>query len=350
MGDAARERQEEQLADAAANKAGNAAAGQITKENAVTSCSPDKVGAENMRLCEASAAVLAGEPAYRTAIQLMEGARDMASEGKTEKILQNALGQIDESLALLTSTEEAAPSTAGGDDQVVAEHAAELESKVAEVIEHALSALDSTLPLLVKVKQARDAWRGTVAAAADERKAYEATIESLAGIKAEARAAKKRELAIVLNETILVHRRLMDQLETAKKTSISAKDAVASDSTTPEAIDAMMKFSRQATTAASATKKYHDKLEHHAALLRKELNFMEERDGVQSSSPGPAPAGAPSEADKEKPTFDDPELMYLKTRSEDAMEDLAELIGEQAPAKGRPAVIPTTAKPDTDTD
>ena len=240
-----------------------------------------------MRLCEASLAVLAGEPAYRAAVQTMESARDMTSEGETEEVLQNVLSQIDESLAVLASIEGAAPGGAEGDDQVVVDHAAEMESKSAEAVENALSLLDSALPLLVKVKHSRDAWRETVGVAADARKRFVATIDNVAGIKAEARVAKKLQLASVLNETLVVHTRLMDQLKTAKNMSMSAKGIMALDSATPEAIDSMMQFSRQATTAATATKKYQDKLEHHAAQLREELSLMEEEGGVKSSAHPP---------------------------------------------------------------
>ena len=69
--DAAHEKEAEHAADIATNEAANAAAGGITKESAASSCSPDKVGTESMRLCEASLAVLAGEPAYRAAVQTM---------------------------------------------------------------------------------------------------------------------------------------------------------------------------------------------------------------------------------------------------------------------------------------
>lgn len=345
--DAAHEKEAEQAADEAKNEAADAAAGGITKESAASSCSPDKVGTESMRLCKASAAVLAGEPAYRAAVQTMERARDMTSEGELEEVLQNALSQIDESLAVLASTEGAAPGAAEGDDQVVAEHAAEMESKSAEAVEKALSLLDSALPLLVKVKRTRDAWRETVGAAADARKHFVATIDNVAGIKAEARVAKKLQLAGVLNETLVVHTRLVDQLKTAKNMSMSAKSIMALDSATPEAIDSMMQLSRQATTAAAATKKYQDKLEHHAAQLREELSMMEERDGVKSSAPAPAASEPTAEKQKEKPAFEDPELMLLKTKSEDAMKELALLAGTPAAKTGEKTAgkVPKAAAP-----
>jgi hypothetical protein len=333
--DAAHEKEAEHAADIATNEAANAAAGGITKESAASSCSPDKVGTESMRLCEASLAVLAGEPAYRAAVQTMESARDMTSEGETEEVLQNVLSQIDESLAVLASIEGAAPGGAEGDDQVVVDHAAEMESKSAEAVENALSLLDSALPLLVKVKHSRDAWRETVGVAADARKRFVATIDNVAGIKAEARVAKKLQLASVLNETLVVHTRLMDQLKTAKNMSMSAKGIMALDSATPEAIDSMMQFSRQATTAATATKKYQDKLEHHAAQLREELSLMEEEGGVKSSAPAPAASEPTVEKQKEKPAFEDPELMLLKTKSEDAMKELALLAGTPAVKTGK---------------
>ena len=49
--------------------------------------------------------------------------------------------------------------------------------------------------------------------------------------------------------------------------------------------DALMRLSRQATTAAVATEQYHEKLKRSAEQLRKELSSMEERGGSKSSSP-----------------------------------------------------------------
>ena len=61
---AANEKMAEKLADQEADQAGNTAAQGVTKESAANSCTLDKVGADNMRLCEACAAVLSGEPVY----------------------------------------------------------------------------------------------------------------------------------------------------------------------------------------------------------------------------------------------------------------------------------------------
>ena len=113
-----------------------------------------------------------------------------------------------------------------------------------------------------------------------------------------------------------MHHRLVSQLETAHNVSVAAKNAFLKDSSTPDDTDALMRLSRQATTAAVATEQYHEKLKRSAEQLRKELSSMEERGGSKSSSPSPAPVTA----------VDDPELMALKLKSDAAMEKFTEMV------------------------
>lgn len=298
------------------------AAGAISQDIAVSGCLKDRVGEENMPLCEAAAAVLAGEVPYKTAIKNIEGTHNLTAEKETKEVFENVLAIIEDSLNVLSSAGD--EPTLGLGDAAIANRTNAAEAEAMSGVSEAISMLDSTSSLFAEVTKSRDVWRSTVTAAADARSEFLAKLESYEKERNREKAEIQSKLAVVLNETTKVQATLNEEMKTAKKMAISAKNAVAKGTLPAEKIDELMKFSRQATTAAAATKRYLDLLELRAKAMREEIQKIEEKDSMDNLSAN-APAPDPS---RNSILQADEGLNALQSQSQEAADALSQIVLE----------------------
>lgn len=272
-----------ELSANAANKSIGSADNSTKETPAVLwECDADVVGEDRIALCDSAAAALNGEARYMEAIARVNKYHKQFDAGHLAVVhaLESAAAEVEVSLknAFISQKSCVERNHTKGCDPINS-------TATINALERALESITKGEEAHNENMEPRNEWRLEVEKAVGEENVYAKKLGVFKKLDGFEFTAMEQRYTLVQEQVTKQKQNLLRQLDVAKNRSLAAKTAAANIALSPGEVDRIFLASRRAASAAAATRRYLDSLEHEL-----QSSALELRDATAEKPNYPVPA------------------------------------------------------------